>query len=259
MRWNPTHRACPEALERSHRLLMSTTQIAATLYQLQQLDLELDRIVSEQQAIASSLQANARVQKLRKEHEIAQQQLHSGQQTQKEAEWTLEELSRRLKAQEQRLYGGNVTNPKELQALQQEIQRLRAQQSRQEDVTLELMDAAEALEETVRNKAAALQEAEQTWTQENATKLVRRDQLAARQQELQAQRTRLASGIDAALLQRYEALRRSKQGRAVSKVEQNSCQWCRVILTPSELQRVRTSNDLQTCTNCARILYYDRA
>src|SRR5579875_879557 len=258
MKKDPAHCACREALERSHCLRMSTTQIAAALYQLQQLDLELDRIVSEQQAIASSLQANAGVQKLRKEYEIAQQQLQSGQQTQKEAEWTLEDLSRRLKAQEQRLYSGSVTNPKELQALQQEIQHLRAQQSRQEDVALELMDATETLEETARNTGAALQKAERAWTQENAAKLARRDQLAARQQELQAQRTRLTTGIDAALLQRYEALRRTKQGRAVSKVEQNSCQWCRVILTPSELQRVRTSNTLQTCTNCARILYYDR-
>jgi uncharacterized protein len=238
---------------------MSTTQIAAALFQLQQLDLELDRIVSEQQTITSSLQANATVKKLRKEHEIAQQQLHSGQQAQKEAEWTLEDLSRRLKAQEQRLYSGSVTNPKELQALQQEMQRLRSQQSRQEDVALELMDATEALEELVRNRASALQQAEQAWTQENATKLARRDQLAARQQELQTQRRRLATGIDAALIQRYESLRRTKQGRAISKVEQSSCQWCRVILTPSELQRVRTSTDLQTCTNCARILYYDRA
>jgi len=257
MRLHPAHLSY--TLERSHHLLMNTTQLAAALYQLQQLDLELDRIVSEQQAIASSLQANSRVQKLRKEHEIAQQQLQSGQQAQKEAEWSLEELGRRLKAQEQRLYSGNVNNPKELQALQQEIQRLRAQQSRQEDVALELMDATEALAETARGKAAALQQAEQAWTEENATKLARREQLAARQQELQARRMRLTGGLDAALLQRYEALRRTKQGRAVSKVEQNSCQWCRVILTPSELQRVRTSSDLQTCTNCARILYYDRA
>ncbi|HET9918882.1 MAG TPA: C4-type zinc ribbon domain-containing protein [Ktedonobacteraceae bacterium] len=237
---------------------MSTTQVAAGLFQLQQLDLELDRIVAEQQAIASSLQANARLQKLRKESEIAQQQLHSGQQAQKEAEWTLEDLSRRLKAQEQRLYSGSVTNPKELQALQQEVQRLRAQHGRQEDATLELMDATEALQETARSRAEASRQAEEDWTRENAAKLARRTQLETRQQELQQQRAQRTTGIDAGLLQRYEAMRRTKQGRAISKVEQNSCQWCRVILTPSELQHVRGSSDLQTCTNCGRILYYAR-
>src|SRR2546423_15605275 len=88
--------------------------------------------------------------------------------------------------------------------------------------------------------------------------LPRRDQLEVRKQELQARRTQMLTSIDAGFISRYEAMRRAKQGRAVSKVEQNSCQWCRVILTPSELQRVRISKDLQSCSNCGRILYFDR-
>ena len=68
---------------------MSTTPIAAALFQLQQLDLELERLNAEQQAIANSLKGNARLQKLRTEHQVAQQQLQSGLQSQDEAEWTL--------------------------------------------------------------------------------------------------------------------------------------------------------------------------
>ncbi len=237
---------------------MSTTQIAGALYQLQQLDLELERFVGEQQAIASALQGNSNLQKLRKEYDIAQQQLRQGLQAQKEAEWANEDLNRRLSVQEHRLYSGAVTNPKELQSLQQEVQRLRAQQSRQEEVTLEVMDAAESLQEVAGHKAEALQQAEDAWAQESATMVTRRDQLEVRRQETEAKRKQLAASIDAALLSRYEALRRTKQGRAISKVEQNSCQWCRVILTPSELQHVRMSAELQTCSNCGRILYYDR-
>ena len=81
---------------------MSTTKIAAALFQLQQLDLELERLLAEQQAIAQSLQGNATLQKARTEHTRAQQQLHSGLQAQKEAEWALEELSQRLVTHEQR-------------------------------------------------------------------------------------------------------------------------------------------------------------
>src|SRR5260370_34251118 len=89
-------------------LPMSTTQIVATLYPLQQLDLELERLSAEQQAVASSLQGNATLQKLRTEHKIAQQRLHTGLQAQQNAEQTLEALGRRLKTQEQRLYGGTI-------------------------------------------------------------------------------------------------------------------------------------------------------
>ena len=44
---------------------MSTTQIAAALFQLQQLDLELERVIAEQQAIVKSLQGSVTLQKLR--------------------------------------------------------------------------------------------------------------------------------------------------------------------------------------------------
>ena len=237
---------------------MSTTQIAATLYQLQQLDLELERLIAEQQALVHSLQEDAALRKARAEHRITQQQLQAGLQSQKEAEWALEELDQRLRLLEQRLYSGTITNPKELYAVQQETQHLRAQQSRQEEMTLQVMDATDTLKELVQQKAEALQRTEEDWRQKNVSSVVRRDQLDGKRQELQAKRDQFVRNIDAELLKRYDALKRTKQGRAVSKVEQNSCQWCRVILTPSELQRVRISKDLQSCSNCGRILYFDR-
>ena len=226
---------------------MSTTKIAATLYQLQQLDLELERLIAEQQALASSLQGDSALKKL-----------HLGLQAQKEAEWALEELDRRMRMQEQRLYSGVVTNPKELYALQQEVQHLRAQQNRQEEMALEVILATESLQEIANGKAEALRQAEEKWAELNAAGMIRRDQLNVKRQELQANREQFVSDIDTNLLKRYDTLKRTKQGRAVSKVDQNSCQWCRVILTPSELQRVRVSADLQMCSNCGRILYYDR-
>jgi len=237
---------------------MSTAQVAALLFQLQQLDLELDRINAEQQSVTNTLQSNTTLRKLRSEYAHAQQQAQASLLTQKEAEWALEDLNSRLKVQEQRLYNGTVVNPKELQSLQQESQRLRAQQSRQEDVVLEVIDMAESLQEMARSKLVALQQAEQAWEQESSDLVTRRDHLEKKKQDLQAKRSKMVSTLDAELLSRYNTMRRMKQGRAVSKVEQNSCQWCRVILTPSELQRVRTSSELQMCTNCGRILYYDR-
>lgn len=237
---------------------MSTTQMAAALFQLQQLDLEIDRLVSEQQALALSLQSTSALKKLRSERDIAQQQLTNGLQAQKEAEWALEELEHRLKQQEQRLYNGSVTNAKELYALQQEVQHLRAQQARQEEMTLEMMEAAETLREVAAQKEQAVSEAEQAWNVANAAGVARRKQLEAKLQELRGKRAEQAAALDSELVKRYESMRKTKQGRVVSKVEHNSCQWCRVILTPSELQRVRVSPELQTCSNCGRILYYDR-
>jgi predicted nucleic acid-binding Zn-ribbon protein len=236
----------------------STTQITATLFQVQQLDLEADRLVAEQQALRSSMQSSAPLKKLRAEESIAQQQLASGQQAQKDAEWALEDVERRLKQQEQRLYNGSVTNAKELAALQQEVQHLRAQQARQEEKALEMMEAAEYLLTAFEHKRQDIQKAEQEWAKANAAGVARLDQLEIRLQELQGRRRDLLTSLTDELVKRYEAMRKAKQGRVVSKVEQNSCQWCRVILTPSELQRVRISSELQTCSNCGRLLFYER-
>jgi predicted nucleic acid-binding Zn-ribbon protein len=234
---------------------MSTVQVTATLFHLQQIDLELDRLMAEKQSVMQTLQGNTTLHKARTVYTQAQQQLHAGEQVQKEAEWSLEDISRRLGTQEQRLYSGAGVNSKDLNALQQEVQRLRAQHHRQEEAVLEVMDTTETLQRRLRE----LQKAEEDWQKESIVLVGRREQLEARQQEAQEKRTQIASTIPADLLQRYDTMRKAKQGRAVSKVEQGSCQWCRVILTPSELQHVRISPDLQTCTNCGRILYYERS
>ena len=237
---------------------MKTTHLAAQLFHIQQVDLELDRLTAELQSVIHTLQGNVSLKRLRAEYKAAQQQLQNGLQAQKDAEWALEDLNKRLKVQEERLFSGGVNNAKELQSLQHEVQRLRGQQSHQEEVTLEVIDVAETLQEMAQRKYTALKQAEDTWEQEAASLVARRDQLEMKQQELQKKRKELSSGVEQEALQRYDAMRRTKQGRAISKVEQNSCQWCRVILTPSELQHVRISQELQTCTNCGRILYYDR-
>lgn len=237
---------------------MGTTHITAALLQLQQLDLEADRLLAEQQALTSSLQSTGLLKRVRAEALSAQQHLASGQQAQKDAEWALEDVERRLKQQEQRLYNGSVTNAKELNAIQQEVQNLRAQQARQEEKALEMMEAAEDLRAVAEQKESAVKEAEQEWELANAAGVARHDQLEEKLLELRGKRTGLTATLDGELVKRYESMRKTKQGRVISRVEQNSCQWCRVILTPSELQRVRMSAELQTCSNCGRILYYDR-
>lgn len=240
------------------RCPLSTTQLAACLFQLQQLDLELDRLRSELQSVSAALQGSTRLRKLRLEYHSAQQQAQTGLQQQKDAEWHLEDIHRRLQTQEQRLYNGTIIHSKELQSLQQEVQRLRAQQNRQEEVVLEIIDTVESLQQEAERKRIALQQAEDNWQQEAAALIAQRDQLEACQRDIARERDQLAASIENGFVTRYMTLRRAKQGRAISRVDQSSCQWCRVILTPSELQRVRTSSDLQTCMNCGRILYYER-
>jgi predicted nucleic acid-binding Zn-ribbon protein len=245
-----------DALEGGKDLLMSTTQVAAQLFELQRLDLEQDHLRIEQQTLTTSLKGTRTLQKLRAECITLQQQLQASQQAHAEAEWALVDTNNRLRTQEQRL-SEKKASEQEQQGLQAEIKRLKAQQSRQEETVLQAHDAEDFLREIVERKQSNLEQAEKIWQQENAIHIERYHQIEARLSELQEQRMLLAGTLNEEYVQRYNSMRKSKQGRAVSKVEQNSCQWCLAILTHSELQKVLASPVLQTCTNCGRILYYD--
>jgi uncharacterized protein len=235
---------------------MSTTQVAAQLFQLQQLDLEKDHLLAEQQTLAIALKGTRTLQKLRAECTTLQQQLQASEQSHAEADWALADVNTRLKVQEQRLQE-KKGNEQEQQGQQAEIKRLKAQQSRQEELVLQATDAEEFLREMVDRKQSDLEHAEKDWHQENAAHFERSIQVEARLNELQAQRTLFIASLSEENVQRYDSMRKTKQGRAVSKVEKNSCEWCLAILTYSELQKVLASPVLQTCTNCGRILYYD--
>jgi len=235
---------------------MSTTQVAAQLFQLQQLDLEKDHLLAEQQVLATSLKGTRTLQKLRTECTTLQQQLQASEQSHAEADWALADVNTRLKVQEQRLQEKKGSE-QEQQGQQAEIKRLKAQQSRQEELVLQATDAEEFLREMVERKQSDLEHAEKDWHQENAVHFERYNQVGARLNELQTQRTLLIASLSEENVQRYDSMRKTKQGRAVSKVEKNSCEWCLAILTYSELQKVLASPVLQTCTNCGRILYYD--
>ena len=121
-----------------------------------------------------------------------------------------------------------------------------------------MIDTTESLQEVAQQKLVGFQQAQDAWQEEFTGLTARREQVEEQQRLLREKREQLVASLNGDLVKRYETMRRTKQGRAVSKVDQNSCQWCRVILTPSELQHVRISSELQTCTNCGRILYYDR-
>jgi predicted nucleic acid-binding Zn-ribbon protein len=234
---------------------MSRTTQAASLYQLQQLDTEIERVAAEAQSINTVLQDGSAVRQANQALEAAQRGLQQCQQTLRAAEQELADLAARIKSHNDRLYSGNVTNPRELGSLQQEVQHLRELHSAQEDRVLEALAAAEDAQALVASQQALAAAASQKRQQEQTTLTERLGQVEARLADTRQRRQSLAEGFDAALLQRYEQLRRIRGGKAVVLAEGGTCQGCRVSLTASDLQRLRTSAGVTTCSNCGRMLY----
>ena len=94
------------------------------------------------------------------------------------------------------------------------------------------------------------------WAQEEQASLSQKQaELNSALATLEKKRKDLASKLDTASLELYQALRRIRQGTAVAKVEQGVCQGCRIALPMSELQRAKIGQELVQCGSCERILY----
>jgi predicted nucleic acid-binding Zn-ribbon protein len=67
----------------------------------------------------------------------------------------------------------------------------------------------------------------------------------------------LTEEIEPSLLKNYLKLAPKYQGKVISKVKNNSCSVCRMLLSTSQLNEVKNRELLVICENCGRILYWE--
>jgi predicted nucleic acid-binding Zn-ribbon protein len=231
---------------------MSRAQVAE-LHTLQQFDVDIDRTAIECEALRRAL-ASDPTEAARAAHAVSQRTAQAKASGMRAAEATLEETRGRLQRQEARLYSGQVS-AKDLGKAQQEIEHLKELRASQEETLLTAMLESEEAQAAAAAHSQSLAEAERARERQTADERARLEQATARLERLRAERAAHAGTISRELLARYEAIRRSHGGRAVSEVRGTVCGACRVTLTPATLQRARLAADLPLCENCGRILY----
>jgi len=227
--------------------------VAKQLYQLQEVELEIESNEKALAQLASQLgesQAMVRTQaKLKSE----QQQLEELGRQQHSAEWEIEDLVNKLTPAEEKLYSGRIKDPKELTNLQHEVDGLRVRRNQLEDKALEVMDQVELATASVATLSNELKTLETDWHSQQQQLSTDMEQLKTTLSDLKHKRQLLSANIDPQAIEFYQGLRKQK-GRAVAKVEQGVCQGCRISLPTTELQRAR-SDSLVQCSSCGRILF----
>ena len=227
--------------------------LARQLYQLQEVDLELESNEQAIKQIASQLGESETVVATRSNLAREQQHLEELTHQQRSVEWEIDDLTNKLTPTEAELYSGRIGNPKELTNLQHEIDSLKAKRNQLEEKTLEIMDQVEL---TTRNTTALdtqLKTLEAEWHNEQQQLSTRLEQLKAVLADLKNKRQILAAEIDSQSIEVYQELKKQR-GTAVARVEQGICRGCRISLPVTELQRVR-SGSLVRCSSCGRILF----
>ncbi|MGH7165374.1 MAG: zinc ribbon domain-containing protein, partial [Nitrospiraceae bacterium] len=75
--------------------------------------------------------------------------------------------------------------------------------------------------------------------------------------ELEQKRKASVALLDSKLLERYKKLKAARKDLAVAPLRDGICFGCRLQLPPQLVAEVKRSNELQSCTYCQRILYWD--
>jgi len=225
------------------------------LYDLQEIDLEIDAKRDALSEVVSRLGDSEVVDQSRLSLAGDEESLADLERSQRELEREVEDLQAKAAVSEERLYGGTVKNPKELASLQEQVANLKGKMKGLDDKTLDIMSELETVHQQVSSKRQELAKVEEEWQEEQASLSQEQAELNSALATLEQKGKDLASKLDTASLELYQALRRIRQGKAVAKVEQGVCQGCRIALPMSELQRAKIGQELVQCGSCERILY----
>jgi predicted nucleic acid-binding Zn-ribbon protein len=227
--------------------------VTKQLYELQELDTEIE------QAEQSLFQKNGMLGKrdvldeAQNRLDTAKKQFEELKHQRREAEADVDDTLSKIKEAEKQLYGGKITNPKELSNLQHEINTLKAHNDQLETKALEIIDQVEESEKIVSALDTDYQNLEKDWQNQQKQLATEIDQLKLKLTDLNERRLQLKETIELEAVQLYEKVRQQKKP-AVSKVEQGICRFCRISLSASALQKVRTGQPI-LCGSCGRILF----
>ena len=139
--------------------------------------------------------------------------------------------------------------------MQLESSNVKAQLDQKELGLLELSVQADDLRSKIAQLEQELTDRQQAWDNRHAELTQQVVTLSTEEEDLVAQRGKLAAVIDQSEVGRYESLRKNKGGTAVAKVERGLCQACRMSLPSQHLQRVKSGRQLVLCSSCGRMLF----
>jgi len=227
--------------------------VAKQLYQLQEVDLELEANEQALRQITSQLGESQAVVRARTKLTSENQRLEELKRQQRSLEGEIDGLVSKLALVQEKLYGDSIRNPKELTSLQHEVEGLKAKREQLEDKALEVMEQVELTEASVTTISNESKRLEAEWQSQQRQLSSNIEELKSTLSDLKHKREELSTSIDPETSEFYDKLKKQK-GTAVAKIEQGICRGCRISLSSAELQQTRSGNFVQ-CTNCGRILF----
>jgi uncharacterized protein len=146
----------------------------------------------------------------------------------------------------------------EYRALAHEIEMCKEAIVKIEDQEIVLMEQGEATQKEINRATQESNETKKLVETQVAELNQREENLKKELAELQQGRAELASAVDEVARGRYERLLKNKGDNVIVGVHNGVCGGCHMKLPAQILVTCRSQQEIVTCINCGRILYYTR-
>jgi predicted nucleic acid-binding Zn-ribbon protein len=147
----------------------------------------------------------------------------------------------------------------EYRALAHEIEGCKQAITKIEDQEIELMEQGETAQKGVVRSTQLAAEAKKLMDDQLGQLASREENLKKELAQLSTNREELAAAVDESARSRYERLMKSKGGgNVVVGVQHGVCGGCHMKLPTQLIVTCQAQNELVSCINCGRILYYSR-
>ena len=144
----------------------------------------------------------------------------------------------------------------EYRALSHEIDTCKKNIHKLDDQQLELMEQAEAAQSEVSRISQIAAETKRTTDTLLAELATREQALQKELAGLESNRAELAAQVDDTVRGRYERLLKQKGSTVVVGIQHGVCGGCHMTLSRQTIVSCCADQEIITCINCARILYF---
>ena len=150
-----------------------------------------------------------------------------------------------------------VKTNREYTAILSEVEAIKVKVSGLEDKELEIMEILEEKQKEVPGIEKRCNEEDARFQEYKAKKDAELDRIKQELGVLVAKRENVSGQLDRVIMQRYEKVAGSRDGRAVVMLQGSICQGCFQQILPQMVIDVKIGESIQQCSNCIRFLYWE--
>jgi hypothetical protein len=229
----------------------------ADLLDVQDLDLQIDRLLDRRQSLPeldAYKAAHEELVDLGNRHDVAAGELRQLELDFDKSEGELEILESKLTEHETRLFAGSMS-ARETEYMRLEVESLKGQRDAKEDRVLGMLESVDPARQTVADLDASIDSTTAEKTKLEGVVKAEWKKIDAELARKEERKKDALIPVPDDLVETYEKLRQMKEGVAIGRLENGVCGGCHMTLSATE-QAEALDVDLPRCVHCRRILVF---